>query len=171
MKNVSLIALFVMIFVSPLRADVYLFEEDYDAAPVTTIADLGEEEVIEEVVIDEPEARFEEEVVADSSSRSSFYKYNSITFKNFGTVFINLAKGVGVLYKDLFTEAFPSYGTDLVSIPAVSAELGSQMIDIERKALFEANAKQKEIDDYREASQRPLTPEQQQLLEELQAKQ
>lgn len=151
-------------------ADVYPFEEDYSDQPVSSavIADLGEPDVVEEELVVE-EVLVEEEPA--QTVGTSGYGIRTITYKNFGTVMINLAKGVGNLYKGLFTEAFPSYGADLISIPAVSTELTGRMIEIERQALFEADAKQKEIDAYRESVQKPLTPEEQALLEKLQAKQ
>lgn len=171
MRNFVLVFIFSLIVNMPVYADVYPFEEEY-SEPSSSVADLGEEDAMVtdksepvEVVTDY------DEISAPAAGRTQMNPYNQITYKNFGTVMINLAKGVGNLYKGLFTEAFPSYGSDLVSLPAVTAELSRQMIEIERKALFEADAKQKEIDAYREKMQRPLTPEEQATLEKLQAKQ
>ncbi len=157
-------------------ADVYPFEEDYSEKPAVfsfvdnNKQDEDESKKVEEDVVVPRDAEEEEAVVEQPSRSSDYYKYRTITYKNVVPIMCNLAKGVGNLYKGLFTEAFPSYGSDLASIPAGTAQLVGKMAEMERQAFFEANTKQKEIDAYRESVEKPLTPEEQQLLEQLRAK-
>lgn len=163
---------------SPVLADVYPFEEDYsDAPPVDTgfraevVAQETETPFVTKQSVVTREAReYEQQRIADEIERDDFYRYNKITFKNFGSIMVNLARGVGDIYKGLFTEAFPAYGSDLASYPAVTAELTGRFVEIERQYLFEQDAKQKEIDAYIEAQQAPLTPKEQELLEDFRGK-
>jgi hypothetical protein len=173
LKPILFFPLFLLLASSLAYADVYPFEEDYSEKKVFSFVnnskaeEAKEEKVAPKVVAAEAQ---EEDVAERPSRRSDYYKYRTITYKNFGTIMLNLAMGVGEMYRGLFTEAFPSYGSDLASIPAGTAELTGKMVEMERQAFFEANTKQKEIDAYRESVEKPLTPEEQQLLEQLRAK-
>jgi len=160
----------LVLLTSSSFADVYPFEEEY--------GEVSQKEVVSEKApfkIQQSEVTPEERETIQStlqteSRKDRYLSYRSITYKNAGQIFLNLAAGIGAMYKDLFTEGLPEYGADLASIPAGSAELTGKFLEIERKELFERDAKEKDIQAYVQAQQKPLTPEEQKLLEELRSK-
>lgn len=182
-KTVSVFAAALSLLSCNAFADVYPFEEEYDGAvatktTVTTtvqaekeapVAPQNEFSVRQTTVTaeDREEAR---QLIEEENRRDTYLVNREITWKNFGSIAINLVNGIGLVYHDLFTRALPEYGGDLASIPGGTVALTGKFVELERQAIFERDAKRKDIEAYIEAQQKPLTPEEQKLLKDLRGK-
>jgi len=167
MRKLTSLLLLLFLSTSPaIFADVYPFEEEYSKTP-------PKEELpfrMQQSIVTDDDRATQQEWIEGERKRDDYYKYSTITFDNFGSIMVNLVSGVGNLYRGLFTEAFPEYGADIVSIPAVSAEQIGKFAEIEKQVLFERDAKKRETIEFIESQQAPLTAEEQKLLKELRGK-
>jgi len=174
-KLISLFLLFSLSYSPVVFADVYPFEEEYSKTPTQRQfkAQAPKEEApfrMQQSIVTDEDRATQQEWIEGERKRDDYYKYRTITFGNFGSIMVNLVSGVGNLYRGLFTEAFPEYGADLASIPAVSAEQIGKFAEIEKQVLFERDAKQRETIEFIESQQAPLTAKEQKLLKELRGK-
>lgn len=165
MKLFPLALVFILLPAAPLFADVMPFEEEYSAAPQQEAPFSTRQEMVTK------EERAEsQEMLAEENRTDRYLSYREITFQNCGQIFLNLFHGLGVLYHDLFTRAFPEYGADLVSIPGGTVEVTGKFVEIERKEFFERDAKKKDIEAYVASQEAPLTAEEKKLLDDLRGK-
>lgn len=179
MLYLRFLVLFVVaiLFQGRAYADVYPFEEDYSAAPAAVpkapakvmVSEEPSFQVRQEEVTQSERLQAQHQI--DEENRTDrFLSYRQITFQNAGQIFLNFWNGLAVEYKDIFTRALPEYGSDLVSIPGGTVEVVGKFAEIERKELFERAAKEKDIQAYVEAQEKPLTPEEKKALDELRGK-